>query len=116
MLDEQQKMASLGEYTTNKSKNSLTPFRTILQAAGIKFLAAGGFDRDNAVPKVTSDAADLVVFGRCFIANPDLVARLRQGWPLNAYDRSTFYGADPPEKGYNDYPFYVDADGNKTDA
>ena len=46
--------------------------------------------------------ADLVSFGRPFIANPDLVARLRAGGPFNKPDRSTFYGGG--EKGYTDYP------------
>lgn len=108
-------MAALAEYTTSEAsteapmkKNSLTPFRNILKPAGVKFVAAGGFDRENAAPKVESDGADLIVFGRSFIANPDLVERLKQGLELNPYDRSTFYGADPPEKGYNDYPFYAD--------
>lgn len=114
VLDEQQKMASLAEYTASDGaediptkKNSLTPFRNILETAGISFLAAGSFNRDNAAPKVEEDAADLIVFGRHFIANPDLVERLENGWELNPYDRSTFYGAEPPEKGYNDYPFYT---------
>lgn len=107
-------MASLAETTgdaTEKSpaKNSLVPFRDILKGSGIKFLAAGSFNRDNAAPKVESDAADLIVFGRHFISNPDLVERLKNGLELNPYDRSTFYGADPPEKGYNDYPFYSDS-------
>lgn len=107
-------MASLAEYTASEKmeatptkKNSLVPFRNILKAGGVAFLAAGGFDRDNAAAKVEEDAADLIVFGRHFIANPDLVKRLQKGWELNPYDRSTFYGADPPEKGYNDYPFFV---------
>ncbi|KAG8161903.1 hypothetical protein KVR01_007668 [Diaporthe batatas] len=115
VLDEQQKMESLAAYTSSSTsdaaptkKNSLTPFRTILKAAGIGFLAAGSFNRDNAAPKVEGDGADLIVFGRHFIANPDLVERLRSGLPLNPYDRATFYGADPPEKGYTDYPFYAD--------
>lgn len=121
VLDEQQKMAALAAYTASSDtaaaaappmqKNSLTPFRTILQRAGIRFMAAGGFDRDNAAPKVDSGAADLVVFGRWFIANPDLVERLKRGWPLNAYDRSTFYGG--ADKGYNDYPFYSEAKGKE---
>ncbi|KAK7728630.1 hypothetical protein SLS63_006491 [Diaporthe eres] len=113
VLDEQQKMESLAEYTASTGsdaapikKNSLTPFRNILKSGGIHFFAAGSFNRDNAAPKVESDGADLIVFGRHFIANPDLVKRLRSGLPLNPYDRTTFYGADPPEKGYTDYPFY----------
>ncbi|KAG6354928.1 hypothetical protein INS49_004009 [Diaporthe citri] len=113
VLDEQQKMESLAEYTASTGseaapikKNSLTPFRNILKSGGIHFFAAGSFNRENAAPKVESDSADLIVFGRHFIANPDLVKRLRSGLPLNPYDRTTFYGADPPERGYTDYPFY----------
>lgn len=97
-------MASLGK--EKKVANSLNIFRDILRPAGVSFLACGNFNRENAVPKLKSEEADLIVFGRHFISNPDYVERLRNGWPLNAYDRSTFYGADPPEKGYNDYPFY----------
>jgi len=108
VLTEEQKMASLAEYTSEprKKQNSLTPFRDQLEPAGIRFLACGNFDRDSAVKKLESKEADLIVFGRHFISNPDLVERLKNGWPLNAYDRSTFYGADPLDKGYNDYPFY----------
>jgi len=46
--------------------------------------------------------SDLVAFGKTYIANPDLVQRLRQGGPFNEPDRSTFYGGG--EKGYTDYP------------
>jgi N-ethylmaleimide reductase len=46
--------------------------------------------------------ADLVAFGKPYIANPDLVARLRQGGPFNEPDRSTFYGGGA--RGYTDYP------------
>jgi N-ethylmaleimide reductase len=46
--------------------------------------------------------ADLVAFGRPFIANPDLTRRLREGAALNAPDRTTFYGGGA--KGYTDYP------------
>ncbi|MCU0762825.1 MAG: alkene reductase [Hydrogenophaga sp.] len=45
--------------------------------------------------------ADLVAFGRPFIANPDLVARLKQGGPFNTPDRATFYGGGAA--GYTDY-------------
>lgn len=90
----------------SKRVNSLNIFSEILQPAGILFLACGNFNRDNAVPKLKGKEADIVAMGRHYIANPDLVERLRNGWPLNPYDRSTFYGADPLEKGYNDYPFF----------
>jgi N-ethylmaleimide reductase len=46
--------------------------------------------------------ADLVAFGKAFIANPDLVRRLRERAPLNTPDRSTFYGGGA--RGYIDYP------------
>jgi N-ethylmaleimide reductase len=45
---------------------------------------------------------DLVAFGRPFIANPDLVERLRRGAPLNAVEKATLYGGGA--KGYTDYP------------
>jgi len=51
-----------------------------------------------------SGYADIGAFGKPFISNPDLVERAKNGWPLNAYDFSTFYGGN--EKGYTDYPFY----------
>ena len=46
--------------------------------------------------------ADLIAFGRPFIANPDLVERLRTGARLAEPDRATFYGGDA--HGYTDYP------------
>ena len=46
--------------------------------------------------------ADLIAFGRPFLANPDLVERMRVDAPLNAPDMSTFY--TPGAKGYTDYP------------
>ena len=52
--------------------------------------------------QVLAEGADLVSFGRAFIANPDLVTRLRQGGPFNKPERATFYGG--AEKGYTDYP------------
>lgn len=50
--------------------------------------------------------ADLVAFGRPYIANPDLVERLRRNAPLNTPDRATFYGGDA--RGYTDYPALSD--------
>ncbi len=70
-------------------------------------LAAGGFEPETAAAIVENGDADLVVFGRHFIANPDLPKRIKHGLPLNKYDRSTFYGGD--KRGYTDYPFYEDS-------
>jgi N-ethylmaleimide reductase len=67
-------------------------------------IAAGGFNPDTAEAAVSNGDASLIAFGRHFIANPDLPRRIRLGLPLNAYDRSTFYGYDA--RGYTDYPTY----------
>jgi N-ethylmaleimide reductase len=66
------------------------------------FILAGGFDRATAQALLAEEGADLVAFGRPFLANPDLVERLRAGAELNAPDLSTFYTSDA--KGYTDYP------------
>src|SRR5580693_242219 len=67
-------------------------------------IAAGGFEPGTAEEVVEKGDADLVAFGRYFLANPDLPKRIRLGLPLNAYDRNTFYTSDA--QGYTDYPFY----------
>jgi N-ethylmaleimide reductase len=66
------------------------------------FILAGGFDRAGAEAAVKEGRADLVAFGRPFLANPDLVTRLEKALPLNAVDFSTLYTPGP--KGYTDYP------------
>lgn len=65
-------------------------------------LVGGGLDKQQAEAGLASGAFDVAVFGVKYLANPDLVARLRTDAPLNAPDNSTFY--TPGEKGYNDYP------------
>jgi N-ethylmaleimide reductase len=67
-------------------------------------IAAGGFKAHSAEAILQAGDADLVAFGRDFIANPDLPARLRNNLPLNPYDRPTFFGGT--ETGYTDYPFH----------
>jgi N-ethylmaleimide reductase len=67
-------------------------------------IAAGGFDATGAEAILAKGEADLVAFGRHFLANPDLPERMRRNLPLNPYDRSTFYYGG--EKGYADYPAY----------
>ncbi len=66
------------------------------------WMVNNGYDRETAMRAVESGRADMVAFGRPFIANPDLVLRLREKAPLNAPDRETFYGG--AAKGYTDYP------------
>ena len=69
------------------------------------FILAGGFDRDSAEQALAEGRADLIGFGRPFLANPDLVARMKAGAALNAPDMATFYTADA--KGYTDYPTWA---------
>ena len=66
------------------------------------FILAGGFDRLSAESALTKKQADLIAFARPFLANPDLVERMRADAPLNAPDMATFYTPGP--KGYTDYP------------
>lgn len=66
------------------------------------WLVNNGYDQGMAMRAVGSGAADLVAFGVPFLANPDLVRRLREGAELNEPDTSTFYGGGA--KGYIDYP------------
>ncbi len=65
-------------------------------------LAVGGFTKVSGEEALAKKRADLIVYGRSFIANPDLVARFRVDGPLNTADVKTFYGGD--EHGYTDYP------------
>src|SRR5476649_1938480 len=67
-------------------------------------IAAGGFKGHSAEAILQAGDADLVAFGRDFIANPDLPERLRRQQPLNSYDRPSFFGGT--DVGYTDYPFY----------
>ncbi len=64
-----------------------------------------GFDRATGDAVIAAGHADLVSFGVPYIANPDLVERLRTDAPLNAPDPKTFYGEGPG--GYTDYPTLV---------
>ena len=61
-----------------------------------------GFTGETGNKVIAEGDADLVAFGVPFLANPDLVGRIRQEAPLNAPDMSTFYTPGP--KGYIDYP------------
>ena len=77
------------------------------QSFGGTIIAAGGFSRDIAEERLDNNEVDLVAFGVPFIANPDLVERMKNNWPLAESDRTTYYGVSgSPEKGYTDYPVY----------
>jgi N-ethylmaleimide reductase len=65
-------------------------------------IVAGGFQAGTAAQWLREGKADLIAFGRKFIANPDLPERLRVGAAFNNDDPTTYYGGG--EKGYTDYP------------
>ncbi|KAF8302568.1 putative NADPH2 dehydrogenase chain OYE2 [Clavulina sp. PMI_390] len=69
------------------------------------YLSAGGYSNhvDKGVAAAEKEGS-LIVFGRAFIANPDLPVRIRKGIPLNPYNRATFYLPEQAE-GYIDQPF-----------
>jgi N-ethylmaleimide reductase len=66
------------------------------------WIANNGYTRELALDAVAQGRADMVSFGRPFIANPDLTRRMRQGAPWAVPDRNTFYRGGAP--GYTDYP------------
>jgi N-ethylmaleimide reductase len=77
--------------------------KAVYRAAGGKgaWMVNNGYDLALA-NQALSDGADLIAFGKAYIANPDLVTRLRAGGPFNAPDKMTFYGGGA--EGYTDYP------------
>ncbi|KAL3641463.1 12-oxophytodienoate reductase 1 [Castilleja foliolosa] len=93
------RMKTVGEKTD--CPDSLVPMRKAFKGT---FIAAGGYDRDDGNKALAENRADLVAYGRLFLANPDLPKRFEINAPLNKYNRDTFYLADPVV-GYTDYPF-----------
>jgi N-ethylmaleimide reductase len=80
-----------------------TALRQAWRGAGGRgaWMVNNGYDLALAASAL-AEGADLIAFGRPFIANPDLGARLRQGGPFNTPERKTFYGGG--DEGYLDYP------------
>lgn len=69
-------------------------------------LVAGGYkpaDAQRLVDEEYPDKDIVVVFGRSFISNPDLVYRIKKGLEISAYERKNFY--TNTALGYVDYPF-----------
>jgi N-ethylmaleimide reductase len=62
----------------------------------------GGFDKETASRALAQESADAIAFGVGYIANPDLVERLRLDAPWNEADPATFYSGG--DQGYIDYP------------
>ncbi|WP_339648426.1 alkene reductase [Halopseudomonas pelagia] len=69
-----------------------------------RILYAGKYTAQRAEGAISAGWADLIAFGRPFIANPDLPDRIANDWPLNPLDAASVYGGT--EQGYIDYPAY----------
>lgn len=66
------------------------------------YFAGVGFDQARGEKLLAENGADAIVYGKLFLANPDLPERFETAAELNAWDESSFY--TPGEKGYTDYP------------
>lgn len=66
------------------------------------YIANNGYDLELAMSRLSDGKADLFAFGHHFIANPDLVERLKSGKPLAQMNPATIYGGGA--EGYTDYP------------
>mgnify|MGYP002621003745 FL=1 len=93
------------DYRQGERDFDYAAYKAAYRDAGGKgaWMVNNGYDAGLARQAVESGAADLVAFGKLYIANPDLVTRLRDGTALNAPDKTTFYGGGA--RGYTDYPF-----------
>jgi N-ethylmaleimide reductase len=80
------------------AKNNGALFRPAFEGP---MLSAAAYTPESAAETINKKQADAIVFGRLFIANPDLVERIKKNQPLNPPDRSTFYGGGA--HGYTDY-------------
>jgi N-ethylmaleimide reductase len=65
----------------------------------------GGFDKPTAQAALDTGRTDMIAFGRPFVANPDLVARLENNWPVAEAEHSSFY-TRAGETGFTDFPPY----------
>ena len=88
------------DLATRDVLNPVTPlFRPIYKGT---LMTNGGYDQEKGNGVLASGHADLVSFGKLFLANPDLPKRFELNTSLNTPDPKTFYA--PDEKGYTDYP------------
>ena len=80
------------------ARNNAALFRPVFEGP---LLSAAAYTPATAAEAIDNKSADAIAFGRLFLANPDLVERIKENGPLNPPDRSTFYGGGAP--GYTDY-------------
>ncbi|MBV8248534.1 MAG: alkene reductase, partial [Comamonas sp.] len=76
-------------------------FKLARENFGANLILNDGFDAQSAEAALQAGEGQAVSFARHFIANPDLVRRMRLGLPLSKFERKTLYTAGA--EGYNDY-------------
>ena len=91
--------------------HTLEPVRKAFKGT---LLIAGGHTRESGNKAILAGNSDLVVYGKLFLANPDLPKRFKLNAALNTHNRETFYTQDPVV-GYTDYPFLEESDDTKRD-
>ena len=89
--------------TSDAIQNILAQWR--VHAPTVALILDGGLTKVRAEQLIRTGVIDLAGFGQSYIANPDLVARLRNDWPLTQADRATYYTGGA--KGYIDYRPYI---------
>ncbi len=90
------------ERLANPEKSFVPFYRKLYNGT---LLSCGGHSHESGEQMLKNGEADLIVYGRPFISNPDLVERMKNNYPLAEPDTDTFYHGG--EKGYTDYPFAI---------
>jgi N-ethylmaleimide reductase len=90
---------TVAQDTSSRSQKRIAP--RMRAAFDGSLILNGGYDAATGAAALAAGEADLIAYGRHFLANPDLVERFRRDVPLNQPDTSTFYTDGP--KGYTDY-------------
>ncbi len=85
----------------NYPSKALSFFRPIYNGV---LMSNGGYSAEFAENEIRAGLADIISFGKAYISNPDLVKRIENNWPLEKWNKDTFYSEGP--EGYIDYPFY----------
>jgi N-ethylmaleimide reductase len=83
-----------------------TVVETIRKTFKNTLILSGGYNAERAANALENNEADLIAFGRPFIANPDLVERMKHNLPFNQPKFDLFY--TPGSEGYTDYPVFED--------
>ena len=92
-------MMEPAERIANPEKSFVPFYRRLYNGT---LLSCGGHSRESGERMLRNGEADLIVYGKPFISNPDLVERMKSGYPLTEPDKNTFYHGGA--KGYVDYP------------